>query len=88
MESTSKTAVASGVISDFGRVAGNDEEVADLVGLKAQQIRLHAEEVPVAAGVMEEDLDPCSEARIEASAMGLIRALARGPSGMLTQSTP
>ena len=39
------------------RIAGHDQQVANAHRLRAEQVRLHAEQVPVAAGVVEDRLD-------------------------------
>lgn len=45
------------VVAYLGRVAGDEQEVANTAGGAAEQIRLHADQVAVAAAEMEDRLD-------------------------------
>ena len=47
-----------GVVADLRRIAGDDDEVADADGVRAEQVRHLAEQVPVAPADVEDRLDP------------------------------
>ena len=57
IESTSNTAVASGIVADAARIAGDEQQVAQAHRVRAEQVRLDAEQVPIAAGVVQQRLD-------------------------------
>ena len=46
------------VVADLGRIAGDDDQVADADGVGAEQVRHLAEQVPVAAAHVQDRLDP------------------------------
>ncbi len=58
MESTSNTAGRVGIVAGVRRIAGDQQDVADPHRVRAEQIRLHAEQVAVAARVVKDRLDP------------------------------
>ena len=76
------------VVAELGRVAGDGEDVAQAQRVGAQQVGLDAEQVPVAAGVVEDRVDRrpslCSSTHSDCA---LMRAEARGPSATLMAST-
>ena len=43
-----------GVVADLRRIAGDDQEIGDARGIAAEDIRLHANQVAVAAAVVED----------------------------------
>ena len=45
------------IIAQLGRIAGHEQEVANLAGRTGQQVGLHADQVAVAAAEMEDRLD-------------------------------
>jgi hypothetical protein len=45
------------IVTDARRIAGDDQEIADSHRVRAEQIRLHADHVAVAAGVVQDGLD-------------------------------
>ena len=47
-----------GIVADLRRIAGDDDEVADADGVRAEQVRHLREQVPVAAADVEDRLDP------------------------------
>ena len=63
------------VVAELGRVAGDGQDVAEPERVGAEQVRLDPQQVPVAAGVVEDRLDP--DLRLEQHAERL-RAHARG----------
>ena len=46
-----------GIVAELGRVAGDREDVAQAQRVGAEQVRLDAEQVPVAAGVVQDRVD-------------------------------
>ena len=77
-----------GIVAHLRRIAGDADQVADADGAGAQQVRLNAQHVAVAAGVVQDGLDADLLRISRHSAWLLMRAEARGLSGMLTASTP
>ena len=57
IESTSKHRRRVRVVADLRRIAGDEQHVAHAHRVRAEQIRLHAEQVPVAAGVVKDRFD-------------------------------
>ena len=55
--STSKTAVASGIVAQLRRVAGKAENVLEPDRGGAQQVGLDAQNIAVAAGIVQQGLD-------------------------------
>ena len=47
-----------GIVADHARLAGHRDEVADPHRVRAEQIRLHAEQVAIAAGELQHGFDP------------------------------
>ena len=58
IESTSNTAVASGIVADSRWIAGDEQHVAHAHRVRAEQVGLHPEQVTIAAGVMEDRFHP------------------------------
>ena len=46
-----------GIVADPARIAGDEQQIAQAHGVRAEQIRLDPEQVPVAAGVVQQRLD-------------------------------
>ena len=88
IESTSNTAGGVRIVADLRRIAGDEQQVADPHRVRAEQVRLHPEQVPIAAGVMENRLDAGLLLHEHRRRQRAHPRAARGPSGMFTRSTP
>ena len=66
------------IVAELRRVAGDGQDVAQAQRVGAQQVGLDAEQVPVAAGVVQDRLDP--DAVLNEVTPWSRRSFARGPS--------